>query len=57
MKHPGHMYGGFVPTISKWGMTQFTLSVWETDLEQREEKLAEEQAQGLYSFDGRDLSV
>jgi hypothetical protein len=21
MKHPGHMYGGFVPTISEWGMT------------------------------------
>jgi hypothetical protein len=36
---------------------QFSLSVWETDLERWEEKLAEEQAQGLYSFDGRDLSV
>jgi hypothetical protein len=21
MKHPGHMYGGFVPSISEWGMT------------------------------------
>jgi hypothetical protein len=21
MKHPGHTYGGFVPTISEWGMT------------------------------------
>jgi hypothetical protein len=29
----------------------------ETDHEQREEKLAEEQARGLYSFNGRDLSV
>jgi hypothetical protein len=27
------------------------------DLERREEKLTEEQALGLYSFDGRDLSV
>jgi hypothetical protein len=27
------------------------------DLEWREEKLAEEQARGLYSFDRRDLSV
>jgi hypothetical protein len=31
--------------------------VQETDHEQREEKLAEEQARGLYSFNGRDLSV
>jgi hypothetical protein len=22
MKHPGHTYGGFVPAISEWGMTQ-----------------------------------
>jgi hypothetical protein len=29
----------------------------EADLERREEKLAEEQARDLYSFDGRDLSV
>jgi hypothetical protein len=36
---------------------QFILTVQETDLEKREEKLAEEQARGLYSFDGRDLSV
>jgi hypothetical protein len=21
MKHPGHMYGGFIPAISEWGMT------------------------------------
>jgi hypothetical protein len=21
MKHPGHTYGGFVPTISEWGVT------------------------------------
>jgi hypothetical protein len=26
-------------------------------LERQEEKLVEEQARGLYSFDGRDLSV
>jgi hypothetical protein len=25
MKHPGHTYGGFVPAISEWGMTD----VWE----------------------------
>jgi hypothetical protein len=31
--------------------------VWETDLEWREEKLAEDQVRGLYSFDGRDLSA
>jgi hypothetical protein len=31
--------------------------VQEVDLERREEKLAEEQAWDLYSFDGRDLSV
>jgi hypothetical protein len=31
--------------------------VQEADLEWREEKLAEEQAWDLYSFDGRDLSV
>jgi hypothetical protein len=36
---------------------QFFLSVQETDLEWCEEKLAKEQAQGLYSFDGRDLST
>jgi hypothetical protein len=36
---------------------QFILTVQETDLEWREEKLAEEQAWGLHSFDGRDLSV
>jgi hypothetical protein len=36
---------------------QFILTVKETDLEWREEKLAEEQAWGLHSFDGRDLSV
>jgi hypothetical protein len=29
----------------------------ESDLERREERLAVEQAQGLYSFDGRDLSA
>jgi hypothetical protein len=29
----------------------------EMDLERQEEKLAEEQAHGLYPFDGRDLSV
>jgi hypothetical protein len=33
----------------------FILTVRETDLEWQEEKLAEEQVQGLYSFDGRDL--
>jgi hypothetical protein len=31
--------------------------VQEKDLEWREEKLVEEQARGLYSFDGSDLSV
>jgi hypothetical protein len=31
------------------------MSVQETDREWREEKLAEDQAWGLYSFDGRDL--
>jgi hypothetical protein len=36
---------------------QFILSVQEADLEWWEEKLAEEQARGLYLFDGRDLSV
>jgi hypothetical protein len=36
---------------------QFILTVWETDLERREEKLVEEQEGGLYSFNGRDLSV
>jgi hypothetical protein len=36
---------------------QFILTVQGTDHERREEKLAEEQARGLYSFDGRDLSV
>jgi hypothetical protein len=35
---------------------RFLLSLQETDLEQWEEKLAEEQARGLYSFDGGDLS-
>jgi flavoprotein len=34
---------------------RFFLSMQETDLERREEKLAEEQACGLYSFNGRDL--
>jgi hypothetical protein len=23
MKHPGHTYGGFIPAISEWGMTEF----------------------------------
>jgi hypothetical protein len=36
---------------------QFTLSVWDMDLERREEKLVVDQAWGLYSFDGRDLST
>jgi hypothetical protein len=36
---------------------QFVLSVWETDLERREEKMAKEQTWGLYSFDGSDLSA
>jgi hypothetical protein len=36
---------------------QFILSVRRMDLERWEEKLAKEQAWGLYSFDGRDLSV
>jgi hypothetical protein len=36
---------------------QFILTTWGMNLEWQEEKLAEEQAQGLYSFDGRDLSV
>jgi hypothetical protein len=36
---------------------QFILTVWGMDLERREEKLAEEQAWGLYSFDVRDRSV
>jgi hypothetical protein len=36
---------------------QFTLLVWEIDLERRKEKLAEELAWGLYPFDGRDLLV
>jgi hypothetical protein len=36
---------------------QFFLSVQETDLERWEEKLTKEQARGLYSFDGRDLSA
>jgi capsule polysaccharide export protein KpsC/LpsZ len=22
MKHPGHTYGGFIPAISEWGMTE-----------------------------------
>jgi hypothetical protein len=35
----------------------FILTVRGTDVEWREEKLAKEQAWGLYSFDGRDLSV
>jgi hypothetical protein len=34
---------------------QFFLSMQEMDLEQWEEKLAEEQTQRLYYFDGRDL--
>jgi hypothetical protein len=25
MKHPGHTYGGFVPTIWEWGMTAHQL--------------------------------
>jgi hypothetical protein len=53
-------------TISQWRSLefdrvlsgrQFTLSAWETDLEQWEEKLAEDQAWGLYSFDERNLSA
>jgi hypothetical protein len=36
---------------------QFILTVLETDLERWEEKLAEEQARGLYSFDRRDQLV
>jgi hypothetical protein len=36
---------------------QILLSLWETDLEVCEMKLAEEQARGLHSFDKRDLSV
>jgi hypothetical protein len=36
---------------------QFILTVREMDLEWREEKLTEEHAWGLYSFDRRDLSV
>jgi hypothetical protein len=36
---------------------QFILTVRGTYLERREEKLAKEPAWGLYSFDGRDLSV
>jgi hypothetical protein len=36
---------------------QFILFVQEEDLEWREERLAEEQAWGLYLFDERDLSV
>jgi hypothetical protein len=36
---------------------RFFLSMQETDLEWREEKLAEKQARGLYSFDGKNLSV
>jgi hypothetical protein len=24
MKHPGHMYGGFISAISKWGMTHMS---------------------------------
>jgi hypothetical protein len=36
---------------------RFLLSLLGTNLERREERLTEEQAQGLYSFDGRDLSV
>jgi hypothetical protein len=36
---------------------QLILTVQEKDLERREEKLAEEQAHGLDSFDVRDLSV
>jgi hypothetical protein len=35
----------------------FFLFVQETYLERQEERLAEEQARGLYPFDGRDLSV
>jgi hypothetical protein len=27
MKHPGHTYGGFVPTISKLGMTLLLLEI------------------------------
>jgi hypothetical protein len=26
MKHPGHTYGGFVPAISEWGMTEIARS-------------------------------
>jgi hypothetical protein len=33
------------------------LSIQETNLERRKEKLMEEQAHGLHSFDGRDLST
>jgi hypothetical protein len=33
----------------------FSLSVQETDLERREEELADDQARGLYPSDGRDL--
>jgi hypothetical protein len=36
---------------------QFIHTVREIELAQREEKLAEEQARRLYSFDGRDLPV
>jgi hypothetical protein len=36
---------------------QFILFVQETDLERREEKLANDQAQGLYPFDGRNMSL
>jgi hypothetical protein len=36
---------------------RFFLSVHEMDLQQREEKFDEEQARGLSSFDGRDISV
>jgi hypothetical protein len=27
MKHPGHMYGGFVPAISERGMTMYEFTV------------------------------
>jgi hypothetical protein len=36
---------------------QSILFVQETDLERREEKLANDQARGLYPFDGRNMSL
>lgn len=36
---------------------QFILFVQEADHERREEKLSEDQARGLYPFDGRNLSM